>query len=257
MNMEQHLELLAEDIQFPQSPDFATSLTAHLTPRPVRVDWRHRVLLVAAVIVIVIAATLAIPDSRTAIANWLGLGGIRIEFVDELLDRDDRVAIDSSLIVGEEIDIEDVSLWPGNTVMTLPNAKVERAYIRTDNSAKTVSLFYLPGDDLPEIGETGVGALLMQFDSPKSFTLMIKQSGFPEDGTFTQVGEDEGYWVPSGNLIAIPYDPQDAFGLESVSRETGNVLLWQADGITYRLETNLNRVQAVALAKSLVPLLQD
>lgn len=252
MNLEQQLDFLAEDVQFANMPDFAAGIGSVLEPRVVRIDWRRRLLVAAAVIAFVLMAALAVPESRSTVASWLGLGGIRIEFVDKLLDRDDRVAIDSTLIVGDEIEVEDASLREGNPVLTLSEIDIERAYERVDGDSRTISLFYLPSESLPEIGDSGVGALLMQFETPSDFAIMIKKTAFPEDGTFTQVGEVDGYWVPSGNLIAVPYDPQGAFGLETVSRETGNVLLWQSNGITYRLETNLDRRSAIALAESLV-----
>jgi hypothetical protein len=253
VNLEAQLELLAEDVQFPEAPDFSASIAASLTPRIQPVQWPRRFLLAAAVLALLLIGAVSIPESRTALAKWLGLGGIRIEFVDTLLDRDDRVEIDSALIVGEEIELGEAELTRGIAVKGLPDKIPMRVYERIDGSVTTVSLVYEPSATLPEIGETGVGALLMQTDAPGEFVFLVKETHPMERASFVQVGGTDGYWVQTGNLVAIPFDPAGEFGLDQVSRRTGNVLLWQVGGITYRLETNLSRAEAIALAESLVP----
>jgi hypothetical protein len=253
VNLEAQLDLLSEDIQFPEAPDFSATIARSLAPRVQPVRWPRRVLLVAAVIALLLIAAVSIPESRTALANWLGLGGIRIEFVDTLLDREDRVEIDSSLIVGEEIELEDANLTRGIPIRGLPDTIPVRVFERKDGSVTTVSLFYEPSAALPDIGETGVGALLMQTDAPGEFIFLVKETHPLERASFVQVGGTDGYWVQTGNLVATPFDPAGEFGIDQVSRRTGNVLLWQIGGITYRLETNLSRAEAIALAESLVP----
>jgi hypothetical protein len=254
VSLESRLELLRQDIQFPEPPDFSSTIATSIGPRYRPARWRRPILLAAAAIALFLIVALAVPESRTALANWLGLGGIRIEVVNRLLDRDDRVEIDSSLIVGEQIRMEDAYLASAHPLAGLPGIAPVRAYERLDGPAKTISLIYEPSESLPEIGDTGVGALLMQIETPGEFIFIVKESRASEWSTFVQIGATDGYWVQSGNLIATPYDPEGMFGLETVSRSTGNVLLWQVDGVTYRLETNLSRAEAIALAESLVPI---
>jgi hypothetical protein len=69
-----------------------------------------------------------------------------------------------------------------------------------------------------------------------------------------RIGTGYGYWVRDGRLYIAP-DPGSygRFGT-GASRPSGNVLLWQEGGVTYRLETTLDRAPAVALAENLVTL---
>lgn len=254
MSFEQRMELLSEDVRFTATPDFAMSIGGLLPPRVSRIDWQRRLLIAAAIVVVVLVAALGVPESRSAIAKWMGLGGIRIEFVDRLLDRDDRVEIDSSLIVGEEIGTNEDAFGNGRTVFGLSEIEPERVFWRAEGEAEMLTLLYLPSESLPEIGGTGVGVLLMHIETPADFYFLVKESWTKGEGTVVTVNGIDGYWVETGNLIAVPYDPKGVYGLDAVSRPTGNVLLWQSGGITYRLETNLDRDAAIELAESLVPI---
>lgn len=257
MNLEAQLELLATDVQMPVSPDFVSVISAGLVAPPAPVYVRRRLLLVAAVIALIVAAALAIPQSRTTIAGWLDFGGIRLEIVDRIIDRDDAslVEIDSSLLLGDESSLGGAVDAVNYPLMQLPDETPDRVFVRQQENNAMVSMLYPATDDLPEIGDTGVGALLIQIENRSDFDFLVKHA--PPDGGYEFVSMDngiEGFWVISGNLSAIPYDPRDTFGLDKVSRPTGNVLLWNENGVTFRLETALARREAIALAERIVPI---
>jgi hypothetical protein len=247
MNLESMLEALADDVQFPAAPQFAMpSAPSRVHRAPVR-PW-----LIAAVIALVIfIATLVNPDARRAVADWLGIGSIRIDLVDELLDRGEPVAINSSFLVGERTDVDDLQ-FP-TPILGLPDADVSAAYQRTGDRAVMITLYYPASESLPAIGESDLGAVLMQVDDPRNVFDLVKQTMLP-NAEPVPFGDRDAFWITSGTLSAAPYDPGGIFGLPRVSRVTGNVLLWEVGGISYRLETGLDRVAAVRLAESLVPL---
>jgi hypothetical protein len=247
MNLESMLEALADDVQFPAAPQFAMpSAPPRVHRAPVR-PW----LIAAAIALVIFIATLANPDARRAVADWLGIGSIRIDLVDELLDRGEPVAIDSSFLVGERTDLDDLQ-FPA-PILGLPDADVSAAYQRTEERAAMVTLYYPASEALPAIGETDLGAVLMQVDDPRNVFMLVKQTRF-SDVEYVTLGVQDAFWITSGTLSAVPYDPGAIFGLPMVSRVTGNVLIWEANDISYRLETSLDQAGAIRLAESLVPL---
>ncbi|MEZ4505667.1 MAG: hypothetical protein R2848_07325 [Thermomicrobiales bacterium] len=89
-----------------------------------------------------------------------------------------------------------------------------------------------PDDALPQAAETGLGALLMQFEPPDDIYMMIKTVGTSTGSiTETTVNGEPAWWIEGASNLTI-------FGQESVeSRSTANVLLWQQSGIGFRLES--------------------
>lgn len=86
--LERILTDLAPRIAFPPVPDLAASVHAALAAEPARVwpirstpDWRHTrrwLALAAAILLLAVIGTVAIPRARHAVADWLGLPGIHI-----------------------------------------------------------------------------------------------------------------------------------------------------------------------------------
>lgn len=248
MTLESQLDRLASDVRFGDPPDVAGRVALELPPRSRR-QTRRFWLPVAVAAAIALLLVIAIPQSRETVARWLNFGGIRIEWVERRTGSHD-VPIDSALIVGEPVSASSVV-----GLLALPGQEPHAIYRRTDaGMVDTVSFVYAPDEFFPEIGNSGVGALLMQTDAEVDFYPFVKHALRTEQGSrFVVVGSVEGYWVATGELVSVPYDPDGTYGLDLVTRPTGNVLIWQVDGITYRLETNLSRQEAVTLAESLVP----
>ena len=87
MSLDRELRALGATLEWPDSPDVAAAVIARLDapprPRPRRAPGR-RTALALAVLVAAVAAVLAVPPARTAILDWLGIGGAQIVRVDEL-----------------------------------------------------------------------------------------------------------------------------------------------------------------------------
>ena len=85
--LERELRGLAAAIAFPETPEIAANLRlaprAERLPRPRR-SWRTAAVVVAVVLAVAVAAGLAVPQARTSILHWFGIGEVRIEFVDRL-----------------------------------------------------------------------------------------------------------------------------------------------------------------------------
>src|SRR5262245_35539275 len=74
--------MLRDEVAWPEPPsDLASAAGQRLRQRvPARRRWRLRPALVLAVAAVIIAALIAgIPASRDAVADWLGIGAVKIE----------------------------------------------------------------------------------------------------------------------------------------------------------------------------------
>jgi len=64
------------------------------------------------------------------------------------------------------------------------------------------------------------------------------------------VGDAPGYWI-EGERHFLAYRAPDGTRIEDSIRVVGNTLLWTRDGVTYRLEGELTRDEAIELAGTL------
>ena len=70
--------------------------------------------------------------------------------------------------------------------------------------------------------------------------------------TATHVRGDLAFWI-DGAAHTFMYLDADGQPQSEEYRLAGNVLLWEANGVTYRLESELTRETAIAIAESLLP----
>jgi hypothetical protein len=74
---------LGAAIDFPETPDIASNVRRDLSERR-RAAWPWRIALAVAIAVLAVGAGFAVPQARTAILRFLGIGAVQIEFVDRL-----------------------------------------------------------------------------------------------------------------------------------------------------------------------------
>jgi hypothetical protein len=118
-----------------------------------------------------------------------------------------------------------------------------------------VSFIYPAGPGLPASDETGVGALLTQFEGKADRRLIEK--GLQDDGTrqtqleAVTIRGEPGFWIsgaPHG-FFFVCHDAGEC--RQERYRLAGNVLLWEQDGVTLRLESALSQEGALAIAESI------
>lgn len=113
-----------------------------------------------------------------------------------------------------------------------------------------VSLLYAARPGLPAIPGTDVGLLVQEFRG--GISSGIFQKGVPATSRVESVAVDgvQGYWI-EGGLRALAYTDASGNGRYEETRYAGNTLIWEKDGIIYRLEANLPKDAAVRIAASL------
>ena len=92
-DLNQQLQELSELVEFPATPNLAPAVRARISeaPRERRAAWwPARVVIALAVMLVVIGAAFAVPQARSEILEWLGIGGVTVTRVDATPDSELR-----------------------------------------------------------------------------------------------------------------------------------------------------------------------
>jgi hypothetical protein len=236
MNLERELQLLAAEIAWPPTPDLAARVAAEAEPprgpawRGVawrRHLWRRQLVLAVALLVIALAAAFAVPESRGAILRFLHLGGVTIERVQQLPPAQQRPL---GAGTGRVISKADAVQVLGRSLLVPPGRPVPGLHFQSG----FVSMVFLHRGEpvlLSELsgGEAGISKKLVV-----GATTM----------KFVQIDGSQGIWLAGArHVVDFPRVPP---------RLAGNVLIWQRDSLTLRLEgRHLTLPDALVVAHSL------
>jgi hypothetical protein len=223
MDLARELSLLAEHVDWPATPE----LRLELEPRARR---RRRRPLYAALVfaaIVALAAAFAVPESRGAILRFLHLGGVTIERVDTLPPAEQRPL---QVGIGRPVSLAEAKRLFGHDVLAPDVSPLPQLHLQGNN---IVSMVFVHQGEPVLLNEFGFGGGFLK--------------KFAAGGTSTQdggMGDVPSLWI-SGAV-------HDVFFPGASPRLAGNVLVWEAEGITYRIESHsLSREDAVALARSL------
>lgn len=266
--LDQALADLGRDVAFPATPDLAGQVAAALRqearpPVPVRSTplFQRRWLAAAAVLILLVVGLLLFPQTRTAIADRLGLPGVEIHWFDgEPAPEPSPVSDVSALGLGRPVSLEAARAavpFP-LAVPALPAfAAPPGVYLLGEGETAMVSFVYPPTPELPETSIPGVGALLTQFAGSTNRNFITKglSGGDGSAGTSIEivgVTGNAGFWIEGAPhtffLACSEVDREEC--REEPYRLAGNVLLWEDDGVVLRLESALPLEASLAIAES-------
>ena len=237
-DLERMLVALGAEVEVPGTPDLAPSVVARLAPR--RRDLRRPLAVaLATVLVAALVATLAIPDARSAVLRFFGIGGVSIELVDDLPDvRADPVELE--LMLGERVPLAEAVERAGFPLLELDQAP-DAVYL---GERGTVWFVY---------GRPGSVRLLVaqspnvRVDEPSLFKKLA--AGGTSVDEVTVRGED-GYFLSGEPHLVFLVDEVGEVDGES-ARLAQEVLVWTEGGMTVRLEGDLTTERAIAIAEQL------
>jgi hypothetical protein len=234
---------LGSRIDWPDGPDLAPGVLAQIS-RPIRSTHRW---LAAALAALAIVFLLLTPPGKEAVAWLFRVAGIRIEFSQVTAPSESPV----TLTIGDEVTLaaaqESVDfrvLAPGS--LPPPNS----VQLASWGGGRQVVMAWGASDQLPEVFETRTGLLLFQFRASVNEELLTKQATEATAVEEVTVRGSTGYFL-SGAPHIVLFEGSDNMMIEDFVRLAANVLIWEADGVTYRIESSLGLEETLAVAESL------
>jgi hypothetical protein len=253
--LELRLAELSQAVDYPATPDLAPRVRARIEggerPRrfalPRGVAPRTALAAVLGALVVALGLTMAVsPSARSAILRWLGIEGVQITRVQTLPPTRAGAELSLGLRVPEATARRRTSFR-----IALPDAlgDPDEWHFERSIPGGAVSLVYNAGPGRPAAGPSGVSILLTEFRG-QTGPFIRKMLGPGTRIRNVRVREEAGYLI-TGTLHAIVF--QDARGQvrEDRPRLAGNTVLFDRDGVTYRLEADVPGERLVALANSI------
>jgi hypothetical protein len=219
-------------VEWPEAPDVTARVRARLEEaRPRRRRWPR-----IAIPVAVLALVAAVPPARSTVLDWLGLDGVKIERVPKAPTPAPSI---TPLDLGKRVPLATATLVPGE--LGPPDA-----VFRADD---VVTLFYRPRGGLPESENTGAGALITQLPGHTNEIYIHKLAGPNTKIERVTIDGEPGFWL-AGASHGVLYEHPSGAVREAPARLAGNTLLWERGGLTLRLEADITKERALAIARS-------
>lgn len=222
-DLERDLAALAVYVDLPAQRDLVPAVRARLRqPSRRQMPWRRAAGIAALVLVMSIAATMAVPDARTAMLRFLGIKGATVIRVDEL-----PPVTTSPPAFGEAVTLAEAERVVGFQPLLPDLGPPDGVRVNRFDPYFVVLLYGEPRARL-RLTEM-VGGLVEKYALVEQRVERVAVDGRP------------GLWVEGRHVVSEP------FGLP---RFAGNVLLWEQNGLTLRLEGRLTTEQALEIARS-------
>jgi hypothetical protein len=262
--LEGMLLALGREIEVPPIPAIASSARARLererlsapekTWRIWGVRWQTapvaRLAGIAAALVFVVAGALvaASPTAREAIADFIGIGGVRVRAPSEM----PTPAPGSGLDIGQRVSLAEAQAAV-HFAVALPQLPPysEPDFVYLDERFPTrVTLLYGAEPRLPAAAGR-VGMLITQFEAGETELVAEKLLGRGTGIRLVEVDGARGYWI-SGEPHVFFYVGKVDVSFEEIPRLAANTLLWERpDGLTIRIESELSLKETLRIARSL------
>jgi hypothetical protein len=239
-DIERELVGLAAVIDWPEA-DLASRVGARIAAGQPAVRRLPRWAVALTLVLIVVAAILATPRGRQAVADLLGVAGISVTWGEP------SVPVGAEFDLGQPVSLAEAASRVGFDLL-VPEASPETIYLGDLPSGGAVHMVWQADEGLPASAGTEVGILYSQFRVNGS-ELFIKSLDPSDDVRRVEVRGALGFWVEGPHQII--YQDIDGIVHEEQARLAGNVLAWEEGGVTHRIETTQSLEDALALAESL------
>ncbi|MDQ3217805.1 MAG: hypothetical protein M3Q18_08165 [Actinomycetota bacterium] len=235
--LEAELRDLGPVLSWPEPKDVAPEVSQRL--RAGRPGWSSgKWTLVAAALVLLLAAgsLSALPNVRRAVADWLGLPGVRVERVESGQDLPSPAVTPE---LGSRVSLAEAAAAVPFDLVEPPRIRGLEIYL--DGEAVTFVRRAPSGD---------IELLITQFEGKLDRELVEKVLPPGSRLRSVVIGGRQGYWIAGDPHTVLYVDP---FGeiRENTVRLAGNTLLWQRGRLTLRLEVGADLRRALLIARSL------
>jgi hypothetical protein len=244
------LSLAALDVRWPATPDIAAAVEARLAESPPRrrrvARRRTRIAAVAAILVAGVAAT----PARSALLDLLGLHGAQVQRRQPPPHPTATPGrLGAGLRLGRAVTLADARKQAGFTP-TVPASLGMPDAVWLDAQPTRVSFVYDRRPGIPRSPHTGAAVLLTQFAARATPVLQkalgagarLESLDVPHARAYRIAGKPHGFaWMA----------PDGSVGFEDRRLAGATVLIERDDGILVRVEGEIPRARATALAREL------
>jgi hypothetical protein len=235
--LERALLAVGQNLEVPAAPDLTGAVRARLAEGRRPSLFSRRVLVVAlAVLAVAVGAVLAVPQARSTIKDWLGIGNVTIRYVEELPPVEQAT---DDLGLGEQMSLEEARERAGFQVR-LPNVEglddPPKVYYNEESSQVA---FLYGSEEKPKL-------LITQADARGAIEKIVNLNVTERELVVVEPGY-AGVWL-YGEKHAIFYPSTEH---EEPFRLVGNALVYEIDGVTLRIEAELSKDEALRIARSM------
>lgn len=230
---------------------------------------RHRLVAAAVLAVVLLLALLAVPQTRAAIAERLGVLGIRIvgmpflpqepaalaprgALSEPAAPSEGAAALADRLRLGQPVTLQEAQrrvayrvLLPSDPALGAPDEVFHSAAV----AGGQVSFVYHARAGAPPASQTGVALLVSQFRGALEPELYAKMLGPHTHLERLTLDGGRAVWLEGAPHAVIVRTPEGQIFVDQ-ARLAANVLAWERGGLTLRLEGALDRPTALRLATS-------
>lgn len=258
-DLERELRELGKRLEYPPAPDVTDRVLGRIRSGAESTCERRwglpaspwqRVAAVALVVVLAVTSVLGIsPQARTAAAEWLGLGGIKITF---LPSNPEVEPVGANLKLGKKVSLEEARRQVSYRILVpgLPKlGEPDTVYVGEPPPGGQVSLVYRARPGLPRAAETDVAVLLTEFRGSTRRVYFDKVLGPDTELEAVNINGGRGYWIEGAPHVFAYEDANKNIQQEKL-RLAANTLIWEQGELTLRLEGELSKEEALRVAES-------
>ena len=231
--LELALQRLGGELDYPQTPDLVGRVRQRLAEGRRPLGWRRPLVIALAALLVAVAAVMAVPQARSEILDWFGVGGVTIRYVDELPPVEKQQA---DLQLGERMSLEEARELSSFEIRVPTRKGLEEPDVYRGDFGQ-VSFLY-GSEDKPRL-------LITQLLGTGSLEKLLQDE--LTEVELVNVGGAEGVWLEGGgHVVFFP-----SIGAET-QRLAGNVLILERkDAVTVRIEADVPKDVAVRIFRSM------
>lgn len=227
---------IGRDLDYPETPDLTGPVRRRLAEGRRPFGWRRPLVVALAAVAVLVGAVMAVPQARSEILDWLGIGAVTVRQVEGLPPVE---LATGDLGVGEKVSLEEARQrvrFPVR-VPTLDGFEDPNVYYAEPLPTGQVSFVY-GSLDKPQLLITQVAAL-------GSMEKLVSSATRVE---LVSVDGARGVWI-EGERHVLFYP---GAGREEPFRLVGNTLVFErTDGVTVRIEADISKDEALRIARSM------
>lgn len=205
----------------------------------------------ATIALLLAIVALGSPEVRAAAREILRIGGIEIFPVPSVSPRPSPSSSPSIAISGQRMTLEEARRSVSFAIR-LPDAPALGApddVVVDTVPVQRLTLVYRERQTIPTSPHAGVAALVVEVRGGVEPAFFGKGVGPDTTIEPVSVGGAQGYWLEGAPHFFFVRAPDGSIRDETL-RLAGNTLIWLADGVTYRLEADISRDEALGIAAS-------